>query len=260
VGVEYDLAKDVLWNASATNGFKSGTFDVGQINPPIDPEKIWAYETGIKGLFLDRRLEATGAVFYYNYTNLQVNKIIGLGTETVNAASAVNKGIELTTRAKVTSQFTVDGNITYLDAKFTDFDSVNPLNTSPNPAPQNLSGNMLPGASKITGDVGLAYAFPVPALQSGATLTARVDAYYSSKLYFSEFNEDALSQAGVTRINTLLRYDSPTGKWYADLWGKNVTNRLVATSKILTVALWGYPIYGSVAPPATFGAEAGVKF
>jgi iron complex outermembrane recepter protein len=256
-GVEYDLAKDVLWYATATNGFKSGTFDVGQINPPIDPEKIWAYETGLKGLFLDRRLEATGAVFYYNYTNLQVNKIIGLGTETVNAASAVNKGIELTTRAKVTSQFTLDGNVTYLDAKFTDFNSVNPLNTSPNPVPQDLSGNMLPGASKVTGDLGAAYAFPVV---NGASITARVDAYYSSKLYFSEFNEDALSQAGVTRINALLRYDSPSGKWYADLWGKNVTNRLVATSKILTVALWGYPIYGSVAPPATFGAEAGVKF
>jgi iron complex outermembrane recepter protein len=257
VGFEYDLAKDVLWYASVTNGFKSGTFNVGQINPPIDPEKIWAYETGIKGLFLDRRLEATGAVFYYKYTNLQVNKIIALATETVNAAAAENKGVELTTRARVTDHLTVDANVTYLDAIFTSFNSINPLNTSPNPLPQNLSGNMLPGASKVTAGLGAAYAFP---LQNGATITPRLDAYYQSKLYFSEFNEDALSQAGVTRLNALLRYDSPSGKWYAQLWGKNVTNKLVATSKILTVALWGYPIYGSVAPPATYGAEAGVKF
>jgi iron complex outermembrane recepter protein len=257
VGLEYDIAKDVLWYASATNGFKSGTFDVGQINPPIDPEKIWAYESGVKGLFLNHRLEATGAVFFYNYTNLQVNKIIGLATETVNAASARNKGVELTTRAKVTDQLTIDGNVTYLDAIFTNFYSINPLNTSPTPVPQNLSGNMLPGASKVTADLGAAYAFAVP---NGATITTRLDAYYSSKLYFSEFNEDALSQAGVTRLNALMRYDSPSGKWYVSLWGKNVTNQLVATSKILTVALWGYPIYGSVAPPATYGAEAGLKF
>jgi len=257
VGVEYDLAKDVLWYASATNGFKSGTFDVGQVNPPIDPEKIWAYETGLKGLFLDKRLELTGAVFYYNYTDLQVNKIIGLGTLTVNAASAKNKGIELSTRAKVTNQFTIEGNVTYLDATFTNFNSVNPLDTSANPVPQNLAGNLLPGASKVTADLGPSYAFPVT---NGATVTARLDAEYASRIYFSEFNAEALSQAANTRLNALLRYDSPNGKWYASLWGKNVTNQLVATSKILTVALWGYPIYGSMAPPATFGAEAGVKF
>jgi iron complex outermembrane recepter protein len=257
VGVEYDIAKDVLWYASATNGFKSGTFDVGQVNPAIDPEKIWAYETGLKGLFLDKRLEVTGAVFYYDYTDLQVNKIIGLGTLTVNAASAKNKGIEVSTRAKVTNEFTLEANITYLDATFSSFNSVNPLDQSPDPVPQNLAGNMLPGASKITADLGPSYAFRIP---NDATITARLDAEYASRIYFSEFNDAALSQAANTRLNALLRYDSPNGKWYASLWGKNVTNQLVATSKILTVALWGYPIYGSVAPPATFGAEAGLKF
>jgi iron complex outermembrane receptor protein len=257
VGFEYDVAKDVLWYASATNGFKSGTFDVGQINPAIDPEKIWAYETGLKGEFLDRRLEFTSAIFYYNYTDLQVNKIIGLGTLTVNAAKAKNKGIELSTRAKVTNQFTVEGNITYLDAKFTQFNSVNPLDQSANPVAQNLAGNLLPGSSKVTADLALAYQFP---LSNGGSITAHADALYSSRIYFSEFNEAALSQDAVTKINAQLRYESPSGKWYASLWGKNITNELVATSKILTVALWGYPIYGSVAPPATYGVEAGVKF
>ncbi len=257
IGVEYDLAKDVLWYASATNGFKSGTFDVGQINPPIDPEKIWAYETGLKGEFLDRRLEFTSAIFYYNYTDLQVNKIIGLGTLTVNAAKAKNKGIELSTRAKVTDQFTVEANVTYLDATFTQFNSINPVDTSPNPVPQNLAGNLLPGASKESADLALAYQFP---LANGGSITAHADALYASRIYFSEFNVQALSQGAVTKINAQLRYDSPSGKWYASLWGKNITNELVATSKIVTVALWGYPIYGSVAPPATYGVEFGVKF
>ena len=143
------------------------------------------------------------------------------------------------------------------DAKFTDFNSINPLNTSPNPQPQNLAGNMLPGASKITAGVGLAYSIPIP---GGASVTARTDATYASRIYFSEFNDPALSQGAVTRINAQLRYDSESGKWYASLWGKNVTNQNVATSKILTIALWGYPIYGSMAPPATYGVEFGVNF
>jgi len=257
VGFEYDVAKDVLWYASATNGFKSGTFDVGQLNPAIDPEKIWAYETGLKGEFLDRRLEFTSAIFYYNYTDLQVNKIIGLATLTVNAAKAKNKGIELSTRAKVTNQFTIEANATYLDAKFTEFNSVNPLDQSANPIPQNLSGNLLPGASKVSADLALAYQFP---LSNGGSITAHADALYASRIYFSEFNVSALSQDPVTKINAQIRYESPSGKYYASVWGKNITNELVATSKILTVALWGYPIYGSVAPPATYGIEGGIKF
>jgi iron complex outermembrane receptor protein len=186
-----------------------------------------------------------------------VNKIIGLGTLTVNAAKAKNKGIELSTRAKVTNQFTVEGNITYLDATFTEFNSINPLDTSATPVPQNLAGNLLPGASKVTADLALAYEFP---LSNGGSVTTRADGLYASRIYFSEFNDPALSQDAVTKINAQVRYESPGGKWYASLWGKNVTNELVATSKILTVALWGYPIYGSVAPPATYGAEFGIKF
>ncbi|MFD2578448.1 TonB-dependent receptor domain-containing protein [Novosphingobium colocasiae] len=38
-GIEFDLNPDTLLYATATNGFKSGTFNVGQVNPAINPEK-----------------------------------------------------------------------------------------------------------------------------------------------------------------------------------------------------------------------------
>jgi iron complex outermembrane recepter protein len=253
VGVEYDLAKDTLVYASATNGFKSGTFDVGQINPAIEPEKIWAYELGLKSEFLDRRLEFTSALFYYNYKDLQVSKVIGVATLTVNAAAAKDEGIELTTRAKVTDHFTVDANFTYLKATFTDFESINPV-TSVN---QNLAGNLLPGAPKVQAGLGAAYDF---SLNSGATVTARADTEYLSRIYFSEFNVLPLSQGGNDKINASLRYLNPSGKWSATLWGKNVTNRFTAANKVVGIALWGYPIYGAVDPPATYGITLDYKF
>jgi iron complex outermembrane receptor protein len=253
VGVEYDVAKDTLVYASATNGFKSGTFDVGQINPAIDPEKIWAYEAGLKSEFLDRRIEFTGALFYYDYKDLQVSKVIGIATLTVNAAAAKNKGVELATRAKVTNQFTIDANLTYLKATFTDFTSTNPVTS----VDQDLAGNMLPGAPKVAAGLGAAYDFP---LSGGATVTARADAEYTSRIYFSEFNDLAISQAGVTKLNASLRYLSENGKWTATAWGKNVTNRFTASNILVTIALWGYPLYGSVDPPATYGVTLGYKF
>jgi iron complex outermembrane receptor protein len=253
VGVEYDFAKDTLLYASATNGFKSGTFDIGQINPPIDPEKVWAYEAGLKTELLDRRVEFTSALFYYNYKDLQVNKIIGIALLTVNAAAATNKGIELSTRAKVTDRFTIDGNFTYLDAKFTDFVSTNPVTN----VSQDLAGKLLPGAPKVHAGLGAAYDF---SLQGGATVTARAEAEYLSQIYFSEFNVLPLSQGGNTKLNASLKYLSESGKWSATLWGKNVANRLTAASKIVSIALWGYPIYGVVDPPATYGITLNYKF
>ena len=198
-------------------------------------------------------MDFTGAIFYYDYKDLQVNKIIGISLVTVNAASARNEGIELATRAKVTNQFTVDANFTYLKATFTDFTSTNPV-TNEN---QDLSGNMLPGAPKV--NAGLAAAYDVP-LSNDGDLTFRAEAEYTSKIYFSEFAVDALAQGGVTKANASIKYASPSGKWTTTLWGKNVTNRFIASNKVVTIGLWGFPIYGSVEPPATYGITLGYKF
>lgn len=263
--VEYDFMEDSLVYFSYTQGFKSGTFNVGEINPAINPEKITSYELGLKSLLLDQRLEITSAAFYYNYTNLQVNKIIGIATVTTNAAAAKVKGLELQVRARPTGALGVDGSVTYLDPKFTSFDSVNSLTPALTGLPasdfvapgQNLSGNLLPGAARVTANLGLNYTVSVA---TGGSVTGQVDASYASRIFFSEFNDPVLSQAPVTRLNGSLRYDSENGKWYVSAWGKNLTNRLVWSNKTLGIALWGYPIYGAVDPPRTFGVTAGVRF
>jgi iron complex outermembrane receptor protein len=61
-------------------------------------------------------------------------------------------------------------------------------------------------------------------------------------------------------VNAQLRYQSESGKWSITAWGKNITNQLIASNKTLGIALWGYPIYGGVEPPATYGVTLGVKF
>jgi iron complex outermembrane recepter protein len=263
--MEYDFTENTLAYFSYTQGFKSGTFNVGQINPPIDPEKITSYELGAKSLTLNGRLELTGAGFYYNYTNLQVNKIIGIATVTTNAAAAKVKGVEMQVRARPVAGLGLDGSLTYLNTEFTSFYSINSLTPALTGLPaadfaapgQNLSGNMLPGAPKLTADAGFDYTADVP---TGGSVTGQADASYASRIFFSEFNDPVLSQSPVTKINASLRYDSADGKWYVGAWGKNLTNRLVWNNKALGIQLWGYPIYGSVDPPRTFGVTAGVKF
>lgn len=275
-GVEYDIARGTLVYASATKGFKSGTFNIGQDNPAIDPETIWAYEAGIKSRLLNNKIDITAAVFHYDYSNLQVNKIIGLQTLTTNAAAAKDTGIEISVQARPTKQLTLDANFTYLDATFSRFNSANGLYpagaTDPGYAiylathpgggvnfsgsEQVLNGNPLPGSPKYSATVGAQYVMTVG---SNYTFTLNADGEYQSRVYFNEFKDYVLSQKGVGKANASIKFD--TGKnWSLTLWGKNIFNAVVASNKTLGIALWGYPIYGAIEPPATFGGTLGVKF
>jgi len=253
IGLEYDLSENTLIYASATEGFKSGTFNIGQVNPVLDPEEVTAYEVGFKSRLWDNRLEVTGAAFFYDYTDLQVNKVIGLATVTVNAAEAENQGLELAIQAQLTDNFKVDFNATYLDATFTSFDSVNPLTN----LSEDLTGNQLPGAAEKAAGLGLEYSLP---LSGGGTLTARADGAYTSDVYFSEFNDNFQKQDSFTKINATIRYDAPDDKWFVSVWGKNITDEYIVSNMTLSVALWGYPVFGAVDPPATYGLTTGMNF
>ena len=255
VGLEYDLFDNTLLYASWTKGFKSGTYNVGQNNPVIDPEEIKAYEVGFKSQLLDNRVELTGAAFFYDYTDLQVNKIIGIATVTTNAGEAENKGIELATRAQLTDRLMLDANVTWLDATFTEFLSVNPLNEAA--GEQDLGGNMLPGAPEYSAGIGLAYEIP---LDSGASVTTRLDASYTDQVYFTEFNDDVLGQDSVTKLNASIRYENADGTLSVTAWGKNLTDEFIWSNKTLGIGLWGFPIYSAVEPPATYGVTLGVAF
>lgn len=289
-GIEYDLTPTTLLYATATNGFKSGTWNIGQVNPVINPEKIWSYEAGFKTKLFGNAVQLSGAYFHYDYSNLQVNKVIGIATVTTNAAAAKIDGLELAATVKPFGGLTLDGSFTYLDARFAQFYSTNPLYPTgqynvagdpesgvsagytnwllqnpgaatpifdgPIPSEQNLKGYQLPGAPKYAATAGIQYDYD---LDNGARITVRGDAAYSSRIQFSEFNDKNLSQKSVTKFNAYVRYDS--GKfWTLSVWGKNLTNETVKANELLTIALWGYPRYGAVEPPRTYGATLGVKF
>ncbi|MDX3911535.1 MAG: TonB-dependent receptor [Sphingobium sp.] len=264
VAIDYHIFDDVMLYASYTKGFKSGTYNTATPNPVVNPEKVTSYEAGVKATLFDRHLELSIGGFYYDYKDLQVNKIIGITAVTVNAATAKNKGIEASARWRVTDGLTLNADLTYLDAKFSKFNSANPLYASGceiNDAAhcvngeQVLKGNPLPGSNKWGANIGAEYVLPV----GGNSLTARLDGNYRSRIYFSEFKQEAISQKGVVKLDGSLRYDFGD-RWSATLWGKNLTNRKVVGNEILILALWGFPIAGAYDPPRTYGISLGAKF
>lgn len=254
-GVDYSPTPDVMFYASATKGFKSGVLAVGNPNPPVNPENIWSYEAGVKTKLFDNRVELNAAGFYYDYSNLQVNRVVNNALVTVNAASARIKGAEMSIRANVSSGLRIDGNATYLDATFTRFNTADPAR--PEQGEVSLKGNRLPNAPSWTLNGGMELDLPVPL--PGA-LSLRGDASWTSKYYFSEFNVARMVQRDVAVIDGSLRYVDQGDRWNATVFVKNLTNQKMKANLTVAAQAVGYAVNGSLKPPRTYGFTVGYKF
>ncbi|MEI9852371.1 MAG: TonB-dependent receptor, partial [Sphingomonas sp.] len=267
--IDYRPAEGVMLYASATRGFKSGVQIIGNTNPPVDPEFIWSYEAGTKLTLLDRRLELGLTGFLYDYTDLQINRPQGLAAIVVNAASARIKGIEFEARALPVDALTLNLDVSYLDAKFTDFPTTSPVYTSLGAI--NLAGNRLANAPEWTINAGAQYELPI---EMPGKLSVRGDMNYTTRIYFTEYNDgarivfpngfryvnDIQSQGAVATFNASLRYVTENERLSFTLFGKNLTNELVAANNIVGIQPFGYPVGGSYKAPRTYGITIGVKY
>jgi iron complex outermembrane receptor protein len=125
--VAYKFSQDVNIYASYSTGFKSGgfqyvPFNVSSANTLFAPEDIKAYEVGLKSEFLDRKLRVNAALYYYDYKNLQVSRIIDTanGPQSLisNAASSTVKGFDLELLMRPSSNLEVNISYGYLDATY----------------------------------------------------------------------------------------------------------------------------------------------
>ena len=118
IGVDFDIADKVMVYASYSKGFKAGTFNLGSAGPALDPEKVDAYEVGLKSTLLDGHLRANISGFYYDYSDLQVGKVQGqlLGLE--NAAAAEIYGIEGEFALEPVRDLIIGLNASWLHARF----------------------------------------------------------------------------------------------------------------------------------------------
>ncbi|MBB6522227.1 TonB-dependent receptor [Pseudoteredinibacter isoporae] len=106
LGLDWTPSDEVLIYAKATRGFKSGgffggfAFSAAELGA-YDEELIWSYELGWKTDLLDRRLRFNGALYYYDYQDVQgftqefSTLIDGVLTKLGNLGDAEHKGVEV---------------------------------------------------------------------------------------------------------------------------------------------------------------------
>ena len=127
-----DFTDETLVYFSYSRGYKSGG-----INPPIDtnlfpntptsfePEKIDAFEIGTKNTFLDRTMQANFSVFYYDYGDLQIGKIINRTSVNENTDADIF-GAELELLYAPNENWQFNAAVSYLDTELGETETIDP--------------------------------------------------------------------------------------------------------------------------------------
>jgi len=241
--VDYKINEDALVYASVTKGFKSGGFNGRPLTPgqisAFEPETVVSYELGFKADMLESRVRLNGAIFYADYTDMQITSISDDGTGNLqlraqNAGKARIKGFELELQARPVANFDIIASLGYVDFEFTFLeDGVQDFN---------LDSHAIK-TPEWNGSLGAQYTWDV---SSESAVTLRGDWTYQSKTFQDIQNSDQLIAPGYSLLNARLTYENHDGNWEIALSATNLTDKEYIVSGYQTLASFGTAnlIYG----------------
>lgn len=213
--IDYDINDDVLAYVSATRGFKSGGFQLGDAGS-FDPEVLWSYEAGIKSTLLDKRLRANIGLFQYDYSNLQVVEFVGGVATTSNAGKATIRGLEGEFAARVTDGLDLNATVAYLDAEYDVFFE----------GGEDFSGNRLANSPKWTYSLGAQYSTNVGSM---GYVTFRSDYAWRDNVDFKRNNLPQFRADTYSLLNARVAFTTADEAWEVSLYGTNLTDTRYAT-------------------------------
>ncbi|MFV8817554.1 TonB-dependent receptor [Haliea sp. E17] len=257
LSLSYDWSHDLMTYFKVSKGYSSGGFNARQADPQYfypgyDEETVYTYELGWKSTWLDSRLILNGALFYSDYSDLQVNQLTETGSNNIdNAGDAEITGLELEATAMVTDSFEVGGGYGYLDPQYKKYIAVDGTDLSNNHwahAPKNTFN--LYGRYQVE-DV------------FGGNLVMRVDYSWVDDYFLLTANGPNLVDGNVApsydTINARIALEELPlwGDTHITVaaWGKNLTDELWYNSGFdLSDGLLGY-VGKSPSAPRTWGVD-----
>lgn len=252
--LEYQPSRNLFLYATASRGFKSGGFNVGGMQTPFEPEIIWSYEAGLKADWFDRRLRTNLAAFYYDYSDLQVTKVVNNVITTVNAATAVIQGVEGEINWLATDNLRFDASFALTDSEYKDFATSDPAR--PTLGVLDLAGNRLSQSPSYTFFLAGQYDIHTEI----GTFSPRAEFYATDQVYFNAFNRDVASQPAYELVNLMVNWESPSGRWNGAAFVRNLTDKQYIANAFVGTSLLADPVVGVAGPPRTFGVSIGYSF
>jgi iron complex outermembrane receptor protein len=230
VNLSFKPDKDVLTYATFSRGFKSGGFSQ-RVFPPIvfpfttsepdpvkqipsfNPEKVTAYEIGVKYTTPSGLLRVNTAAFISNYSDLQIQVFTSVAPVTQNAASARVKGFETEIQLRPGAGWFAEAAVGLTDAHYKSIDFATTLVNS---------SNAFERISKWTVSAGIQKKIE---FDGGSSLTPRLDWSYRSKFFNDAFNTPQIAQAGYHLFDVNTTWRSASEKFSIAANVKNIFNK-----------------------------------
>jgi iron complex outermembrane recepter protein len=269
VSVRYEFNPDLTAYASYSRGFKSGGFDPrgDAISTPqtvegFEPETVDAYEVGVKGSALDRRLNFAAAVFASEYQDQQVTTQVPLPPPAVGIASFVDnvgnssiRGIELEGNFRITDNLTAVGSLGFIEAEFNEFTRFNLVTRQFEDISEQVVFQNTPDWTHY---FALTYSTNLP---DGSEFSFTPSVSYRGPYSQFEFPNPLVDQDAFALVDAVVSLTSPDGRLRASLQGRNLTDeRYRVGAYNFPGPLFGNSVIGFYGPPRTLTAVFEVRF
>jgi len=218
-------------------------------NAPLtfQPDKLWSYEVGYKADLMERRLFLELALFDIRWDKLQQPIPIGVTTLTGNAGKAESKGLELALRYKVTEQFSLDGSLSWTDAKLTE--------NAPALGP---SGARLPNTARVSANLNARYDFQLAGKRSYAGLGVRRVGQRNAGFDTPATSVPFFSIPGYTVVDMQLGVD--VDGWEVGAFVRNLGDKRGLSGADTALTAFGGPLRVTPLQPRTVGLSVARQF
>jgi len=216
LALQYQITANQMVYGLVSRGYKAGGVNsdssLAAEDREFDTELMWNFETGIKGRWLDDRLQTQVAAFYQKRDDIQIKQSLVQSRDDSNApdftdyfgnaASGANYGVEVEFNWLATESLAWFGSLGLLSA---DYDI---------PLSLDLDSRQQAHAPDYQFALGGSY-------QVNDSLSVSIDVEGKDKFYLSSsHNEQSQSYELINaRINYAL------AGWELSLWGRNLTNK-----------------------------------
>jgi iron complex outermembrane recepter protein len=241
VTLRYKASDDVTVYAAYKTGFKSGGIDTNTLpsftlaqlraannykSITFGSEKSKGVELGLKAEFLNRTLRINPTIYYYKFSDLQVQNFdpVAIQYQTVNADEVTTKGFDIDFAWRASDMLTLSGTIAYLDAKFTGdyFADGRSIATGAGLGP-NLRGRVTPRAPSWAGNIGADLKLPVSdSMNFGLNTNAR----YSGSYFANDNTFNDPRQKPFWTVDGAISLSGQDDKWKLSLVGVNIFDKL----------------------------------
>jgi len=260
--LDYKINPDVMWFGSLAKGYKAGGYNSVEVASKFDNEDVWNFETGIKSVFPNAGLVLNTSAFYYVYDNKQAISLVtqapgsDLPQYLIDTSDEQAWGLDVDAQWKATDNFTLFGNLEYLEATYKSKITQDDVDLSGEPT----------GEPSLSAALGARYQW---VLGNSGNLDLSGRYAYRGK---SRCNADSQLQGtcqvspnfkvgeATQRLDARLAWNSTNEKYGVAAFVTNVLDDQYVTGvNNLTTDIFGTP-FASISEPRMWGVEATVKF